>query len=310
VSVWTDFLKMFTPEDAEVVKKTLARIDEQDRWNDVFSTKLIELLDNIDGLKKEIRERMRRVESIKFAESVLLDEASKTENLNLKLAETEKALEALRREFQAAKLQYTGAGRLRNEARESLAQAEARYGEAKGSADEAERAYRISEHAGKSSVNAYKESERQLLRASHELREAAKSSTEAAASFSSASQLLARSEEAQERASRAALVAKSLLDRSASQLNDARSAEERAAGDLNFARENTASSQQRLTMASELFQRATRWAVAASVLSWIAAAWMVWSALHLVVPVWEPSLATVILAFAGIFVLNGVKHEA
>jgi len=53
---------MFTAEDAEVVKKTLARIDEQDKWNDVFSTKLIELLDNIDGIKGEIRERARRVE--------------------------------------------------------------------------------------------------------------------------------------------------------------------------------------------------------------------------------------------------------
>ena len=46
MSLLTDFLKMFAPEDAEVVAKTIARIDEQDKWNDVFSTKLIELLDS------------------------------------------------------------------------------------------------------------------------------------------------------------------------------------------------------------------------------------------------------------------------
>jgi hypothetical protein len=84
VSLLGDVAKWFGPEDAELVKKTLTRMDEQDKWNDVFSTKLIELLDNIDILKKEIRERMRRVESIKFAESVLLDEAARTEELNTK----------------------------------------------------------------------------------------------------------------------------------------------------------------------------------------------------------------------------------
>jgi hypothetical protein len=55
VSLLGDVAKWFGPEDAELVKKTLTRMDEQDKWNDVFSTKLIELLDNIDILKKEIR---------------------------------------------------------------------------------------------------------------------------------------------------------------------------------------------------------------------------------------------------------------
>ena len=53
---------LFNPSDPELVEKTLARIAEQDTWNDVFSTKLIDLLDNIDGLKAGLRERMRSVE--------------------------------------------------------------------------------------------------------------------------------------------------------------------------------------------------------------------------------------------------------
>jgi hypothetical protein len=53
-------LKLLTPDDPELVAKTLVRIDEQDKWNDVFSTKLIELLDNIDAIKKENREKSRQ----------------------------------------------------------------------------------------------------------------------------------------------------------------------------------------------------------------------------------------------------------
>ena len=39
---------LLSPNDPELVEKTLARLTEQDTWNDVFSTKLIELLDKID----------------------------------------------------------------------------------------------------------------------------------------------------------------------------------------------------------------------------------------------------------------------
>ena len=39
---------LLSPNDTELVEKTLARLTEQDTWNDVFSTKLIELLDKID----------------------------------------------------------------------------------------------------------------------------------------------------------------------------------------------------------------------------------------------------------------------
>lgn len=57
-------IKTIWPRDPELVKKTLTRIDEQDKWNEVFSTTLIKLLDNIDLLKSEMRERMRSAESI------------------------------------------------------------------------------------------------------------------------------------------------------------------------------------------------------------------------------------------------------
>jgi membrane protein involved in colicin uptake len=75
--------KLFSPNDPELVEKTLARLNEQDTWNDVFSTKLIELLDKIDQIKSEIRARLRdadkriqRAEEVTQAESLLLKKAA------------------------------------------------------------------------------------------------------------------------------------------------------------------------------------------------------------------------------------------
>ena len=73
---------IFKPNDPELVEKTLARLNEQNKWNDVFSTKLIDLLDNIDKIKSEARESLREVterlqktELVTQAESLLLDKA-------------------------------------------------------------------------------------------------------------------------------------------------------------------------------------------------------------------------------------------
>jgi hypothetical protein len=41
--------------DEQLVKKAAAIRDEQDRWNDVFATKLIEVLDKIDSVRSEVR---------------------------------------------------------------------------------------------------------------------------------------------------------------------------------------------------------------------------------------------------------------
>jgi hypothetical protein len=68
--------KLPSPNDSELVEKTLARIADQDTWNDVLSTKLIELVDNIDGLQRDLRERMRRIESVTRSVSLLFDEAT------------------------------------------------------------------------------------------------------------------------------------------------------------------------------------------------------------------------------------------
>jgi isoleucyl-tRNA synthetase len=82
MSVLRKMGEWISPSDPDLVEKTLARLNEQDKWNDVFSTKLIELLDNIDKIKSETRkclrdvtERLQEAESATQAESLLLDKA-------------------------------------------------------------------------------------------------------------------------------------------------------------------------------------------------------------------------------------------
>jgi hypothetical protein len=64
MSILKTAAKLFSPNDPELVEMTLARLSEQDTWNDVFSTKLIDLLDNIDRIKAEVRQSSRTAEQL------------------------------------------------------------------------------------------------------------------------------------------------------------------------------------------------------------------------------------------------------
>lgn len=100
MNILRKFSEWVGPDDPELVKKTLARLSEQDTWNDVFSTKLIELLDKIDKVKSEIRERLsnaderiQRAESVTQAESLLLEKASEFGDASRRLELAEAAQE-------------------------------------------------------------------------------------------------------------------------------------------------------------------------------------------------------------------------
>ncbi len=88
----SDALRIVTPEDAALAKKPPVRVTEAEEWKDADSTKLVDLLEEIDGLKYEIHERMRRIEAVKQARSVLLEDAVRTEALNRKLHELGRAM--------------------------------------------------------------------------------------------------------------------------------------------------------------------------------------------------------------------------
>ena len=88
----SDALKIVTQEDIELAKRATARVAEPITGDDVDPAKLMDLLGDIDGLKHEIHERMRRIEAVKQAKSVLLEDAERTEALNKRLAEIGKAM--------------------------------------------------------------------------------------------------------------------------------------------------------------------------------------------------------------------------
>jgi hypothetical protein len=51
------------PKDNEQLRLTVERLDQQDVWNDVFSTKLIEVLDKIDGVRSSVRASLDETET-------------------------------------------------------------------------------------------------------------------------------------------------------------------------------------------------------------------------------------------------------
>lgn len=119
MSILKKAAELFSPSDPELVDKTLARLAEQDTWNDVFSTKLIDLLDNIDRLKSEIRQSSRVIDQRGADAKKSADES--VSRLNHACQIEEKATVALREARQHLLLSETNlqAACKRNEAAES-----------------------------------------------------------------------------------------------------------------------------------------------------------------------------------------------
>jgi multidrug efflux pump subunit AcrA (membrane-fusion protein) len=147
---------LLSPNDPELVEKTLARLNEQDTWNDVFSTKLIELLDKIDRIKGEIRERLRRAderiqkaESVAQAESLLLETSAKfgDSSQRLELAQTAERRASARAEeakdrWEEAAAALSKAQQMSSDATASLGNARQMAADARRLADDANGTYR------------------------------------------------------------------------------------------------------------------------------------------------------------------------
>jgi hypothetical protein len=125
----SDALKIVTQEDVELAKKPPVRMAEQNPGNDADPGNLMSLLGDIDGLKNEIHERMRRVEAVKQAKSVLQEDAERTEALNKRLAELAKIMSGAG--IHAPEIEKETAELARTQARETLAPAEPRQSQVK-----------------------------------------------------------------------------------------------------------------------------------------------------------------------------------
>lgn len=95
---------VLSPNDPELVEKTLARIDQQDQWNDLFSTKLIELLDGLDGFKADARKRMLQIEEIsETSKKSSIEAASSMREAKVHFHKSEQVLRTATQEFEQAR---------------------------------------------------------------------------------------------------------------------------------------------------------------------------------------------------------------
>jgi myosin heavy subunit len=99
--------------DPQVISLVHERLTEQDRWNDVFSTKLIELLDKNDQIRSEIRARLEQLSSGYRAQQELLRAAEEHRRLSAEYQETTSALAAAQEGFSNAQKILVEASELR-----------------------------------------------------------------------------------------------------------------------------------------------------------------------------------------------------
>jgi uncharacterized lipoprotein YehR (DUF1307 family) len=260
----SDALKIVTQEDIELAKKPPMRAADQTSGNDMDSTNLMGLLGDIDGLKNEIHERMRRIEAVKQAKSVLLEDAERTEALNRRLAEIGKAMTVAQSGSQAPEAET--AEPVRIQSRESLTGTESRTAPVKvlneGVALPWPRTEELSED---SRIEPTEQQLGQILSSV----EAARISAEATLAFEAAFKRLQETEESRlqtwTRADEAVQEARRLLDEATSQLKAAVGREEQATQAIHSAQEALTISVQ---SAQDRLEEAERTREAARIQTW------------------------------------------
>ena len=124
VNMANDALKIVTHEDVEQAKRPIVRTGSTTPVEAVDPAKLMDMLGDIDGLKREIQDRVRRIEAVKQAKSLLVEDALRTEALNKRLAEIGKVMSAVHSGILDTELDAAEA--LPVQGREVAAQVEAR----------------------------------------------------------------------------------------------------------------------------------------------------------------------------------------
>jgi len=88
--------------DPKVIELVNERLLEQDKWNDVFSTKLIELLDKNDAIRAEIRKRLDQIAAASRAQQELIRAADEHRKLRCEYERIVNELSAAKQQFEEA----------------------------------------------------------------------------------------------------------------------------------------------------------------------------------------------------------------
>ena len=237
----SDALKIVTQDDAELMKRPPLRAGEPSPDLEADPNNLMGLLGEIDGLKQEIHERMRRVEAVKQAKSVLLEDAVRTEALNKRLAEIGKVMSSVHPGSLAAEANEEDAEVLRMQTRESHPEIESRPASARIQSEGVTLPWRRPDEAPDSVLHIQLAQVEQLSETASLEFEQMRVAEVASAAFEMASQRLEEAEkewqDAWSRSDEAAVEAKRLLDDAVSRLDVAVQKEEQAAVQLDSVRE-------------------------------------------------------------------------
>ena len=249
----SETLKIVTAEDAALLKKPVPRVTEFGPQSADDPGKLIDLLEDIDGLKHEIHERMLRIEAVKQAREILQEDAARTDVLNRKLAELGRAMVGVHTETRREEIQAENVGSPRAQARGFVPEVMLSTPELRSLGDGTARQWQQPEEPrddrhdrdDSGQWNDEPGSALVLEVPEHTIQPAAghrawlEVSEEARESFLAASEILEQAEQSWKQADQAAVEARQMLDRSASELAAARRMEEAATANLQSARQES-----------------------------------------------------------------------
>ena len=247
----SETLKIVTAEDAALLKKPVARAAEFGLQSEDDPGKLIDLLEDIDGLKHEIHERMLRIEAVKQAREILQEDAARTDVLNRKLAELGRAMVGVHAETRREEIQAESSGLPRGQVRgfapevmlstpelRSLGDGTARQwqqpDEPRDGRDDSNDSTQWNDQPSSALVLEVPEL---TIQPGH--RAWTEANDEARDSFLAASEVLEQAEKSWKLADQAAVEARQILDQSALELAAARRMEEAATANLQSARQES-----------------------------------------------------------------------
>jgi hypothetical protein len=367
MKVVNDAFRIVPRPETESWEESRSSAEEQRGLSSDDPSGLIDMLKDIDGLKEEIHERIRRLEAVRQAKAVLMEDAARNDMLSRRLAELGRGIATGHLTSPAIEDGSHNPPLLRapggpafaaTDHRASPANMIAIAGPADASAlpwrrsedteitsngsQEAPMAYdaypssslredsRIREEANlafasfaqrmeqaelfcKQCEQAALEARRLLDESAGHLEGAARKEHQATADLRAAqeafaaSQLLAnqRIEEAEQcwkQVNEAAEAVRERVERANAELVEARARQETAAADLLSARQDLTTSYQFAAVAaqrrlesSQFFQKASRWAIVATAISWALIAWFAWLTFRHIVPIWAPAVVTVLI---------------
>jgi hypothetical protein len=325
------------------------------------------MLKDIDGLKEEIHERIRRLEAVRQARAVLLEDAARNDLLSRRLTELGNGIVSAHLISPAIDDGSHHAPLLRAPAGPTLTAMDHRSTPANmfaitGPADASALPWRRPEEPEDTSNQSGEAPMPYDAYHASSLREDSRIRDEANLVLASMSQRMEQAEQFRKQCEQAAFEARRLLDESAAHLNSATRKEQQATADLQAAQEALAASQlsanqrteeaercwklvneaaeavrerveqanaalveararqetaaddlvsarqdlttsyqfaavaaQRRLESSQFFQKASRWAIVATAISWGLIAWFAWLTFRHIVPIWAPAAITVLI---------------